>query len=91
LVFQDRVSLYSPECPGTHSVDQTGLELRNPPASASASGIKGVHHHFPAWSFLILGSTTGLQSKLPGASTISSKFPLWEILPRGLRMWHKKS
>jgi hypothetical protein len=35
LVFQDRVSLYSPSCPGTHSVDQAGLELRNPPASAS--------------------------------------------------------
>jgi hypothetical protein len=25
----------SPGCPGTHSVDQTGLELRDPPASAS--------------------------------------------------------
>jgi hypothetical protein len=35
LVFRDRVSLYSPGCPGTHSVDQAGLELRNPPASAS--------------------------------------------------------
>jgi hypothetical protein len=35
LVFQDRVSLYSPGCPGTHFVDQAGLELRNPPASAS--------------------------------------------------------
>jgi hypothetical protein len=33
--FRDRVSLYSPGCPGTHSVDQAGLELRNPPASAS--------------------------------------------------------
>jgi hypothetical protein len=28
-------SLYSPGCPGTHSVDQAGLELRNLPASAS--------------------------------------------------------
>jgi hypothetical protein len=35
FVFQDRVSLCSPGCPGTHSVDQDGLELRNPPASAS--------------------------------------------------------
>jgi hypothetical protein len=35
LVFQDRVSLYSPGCPGTHFVEQAGLELRNPPASAS--------------------------------------------------------
>ena len=35
LVFQDRVSLNSSGCPGTHSVDQAGLELRNPPASTS--------------------------------------------------------
>jgi hypothetical protein len=27
--------LYSLGCPGTHFVDQAGLELRNPPASAS--------------------------------------------------------
>jgi hypothetical protein len=31
----DRVSLYSPGCPGTYFVDQAGLDLRNPPASAS--------------------------------------------------------
>jgi hypothetical protein len=35
LVFRDRVSLCSPGCPGTHSVDQAGLELRNLPAFAS--------------------------------------------------------
>jgi hypothetical protein len=35
LVFQDRVSLCTPGCPRTHCVDQAGLELRNPPASAS--------------------------------------------------------
>jgi hypothetical protein len=35
LFFWGRVSLYSPGCPGTHSVDQAGLKLRNPPASAS--------------------------------------------------------
>jgi hypothetical protein len=35
-LFQDRVSLCSPGCPGTHFVDhQAGLELRDPPASAS--------------------------------------------------------
>jgi hypothetical protein len=33
--FQDRVSLCSPGCPGTHSVDQAGLKLRNLPAYAS--------------------------------------------------------
>jgi hypothetical protein len=42
LVFQDRVSLYSPGCPGTHFVDQAGLELRNTPASASASRVLGL-------------------------------------------------
>jgi hypothetical protein len=35
LIFRDRVSLCSPGCPGTHSVDQAGLELRGPPVSAS--------------------------------------------------------
>jgi hypothetical protein len=35
FVFQDRVSLCSSGYPGTHSVDQAGLELRNLPASAS--------------------------------------------------------
>jgi hypothetical protein len=43
--FQDRVSLYSLGCPGTHFVDQAGLELRNPPVSASQ-----VRHHRPAVS-----------------------------------------
>jgi hypothetical protein len=35
FVFRERVSLYSPGCPGTHFVDQAGLEFRNSPASAS--------------------------------------------------------
>jgi hypothetical protein len=33
--FRDRISLCSPGSPGTYSVDQAGLKLRNPPASAS--------------------------------------------------------
>jgi hypothetical protein len=41
LFFRDRVSLYSPGCPGTHSVDQAGLELRNP----ACLWIKGMRHH----------------------------------------------
>jgi hypothetical protein len=40
--FRDRVSLCSPGCPGTHFVDQAGLELRNPPASASQ--VLGLKH-----------------------------------------------
>jgi hypothetical protein len=35
LFFRDKVSLCNPGDPGTHSVDQAGLELRSPPASAS--------------------------------------------------------
>jgi hypothetical protein len=30
--FRNRVSLCSPSCPGTCSVDEAGLELRDPPA-----------------------------------------------------------
>jgi hypothetical protein len=41
LVFRDRVSLYTLGFPGTHFIDQAGLELRNPPASV---GIKGIRH-----------------------------------------------
>jgi hypothetical protein len=35
FLFFETVSLYSSGCPGTHFVDQAGLELRNSPASAS--------------------------------------------------------
>jgi hypothetical protein len=35
MVFLDRVSLYNPGYPGTHFVDQAGLEIRNLPAFAS--------------------------------------------------------
>ena len=35
VCFQGRVSLCSPGCPGTLSVDQAGLELRGLPDSAS--------------------------------------------------------
>jgi hypothetical protein len=33
--FRYGVSLCSPGCPGIHSIDQAGFELRNPPVSAS--------------------------------------------------------
>jgi hypothetical protein len=35
LFFRDRDFLCSPDCPGTHFVDQAGLELIYPPSSAS--------------------------------------------------------
>jgi hypothetical protein len=65
--FWDRISLCSPGCPGTHSVDQAGLELRNPPASASqVLGLKACtttpiyNNHF----FLISINTNGFNSSI---------------------------
>jgi hypothetical protein len=47
---QDRVSLCSPGCPGTHSVDQAGLKLRNLPASASqVLGVKACATTTSSW------------------------------------------
>jgi hypothetical protein len=51
---RDRVSPYSPGCPGTHFVAQAGLKLRNLPACLQSAGIKGMRHHarllfFAAW------------------------------------------
>jgi hypothetical protein len=41
VCIKKKASLWSPGCPGTHSVDQAGLELRDLPASASkALGLK---------------------------------------------------
>jgi hypothetical protein len=51
----NRVSLCSPDCPGTHSVDQGGLELRNLPASASqVLGIKACATTRPAPSSIFM-------------------------------------
>ena len=53
LVFRDRVSLCSPGCPGTHFVNQAGLELRNPPASASrVLGLKACATT-PGWIYFL--------------------------------------
>ncbi|GAB1298665.1 Protein RFT1 homolog [Apodemus speciosus] len=52
----DRVSLCSPGCPGTHSVDQAGLELQKSTCLCLPSaGITGMRHHCPAQQvFLII-------------------------------------
>jgi hypothetical protein len=65
LVFRDRVSLCSPGCPGTHSVDQAGLELRSACLYLPSAGIKGVRHHCPTRAFLLhLFCVSGLRSAL---------------------------
>jgi hypothetical protein len=41
LVFRDRVSLYIPAgCPGTHFVDQAGLELSTKATGSALVGLK---------------------------------------------------
>jgi hypothetical protein len=56
LVFWDRVSLYSPCCPGTHFVDQAGLELRNPASAFRVLGLKAC--------FIMPGKVLTLSSSL---------------------------
>jgi hypothetical protein len=52
VVSPDRVFLCSPGCPGTHSVDQAGLEHRDHACLCLLSaGIKGICHQ--AWLFLV--------------------------------------
>ena len=55
MYFQDRISLCSPGIPGTHSVDQASLELRDPPASAS--GVLGIEDvHCSPWTVHLAGN-----------------------------------
>jgi hypothetical protein len=50
---RDRVSLCSPGCPGTYSVDQAGLEFRNSPASTSqVLGLKA--YATTAWLYIYI-------------------------------------
>jgi hypothetical protein len=91
--FWDRVSLYRPGCPGTHSVDQAGLELRNPPASASrVLGLKAcattawliciLLSFFLVYTYLFRGG--GVMHTVAGKSTMvdmwMSENNLWEFL-----------
>jgi hypothetical protein len=79
LSFRDKVSLCSPGCPGTHSVDQAGLELRNPPASASqVLGLK------------VCATTPGSESPvrmehLQNNSASDAQESLWKTAGKSLR------
>jgi hypothetical protein len=78
----DKVSLCSPGCPGTHSVDQAGLELRNPPASAfQMLGLKACTTTAqPPVSFLTAGETWSVSFwLLPPAVPI---LPRWNCGPK---------
>jgi hypothetical protein len=50
--FGHRVSLCSPDCPGSHTIDQASLKLRDSPCLClQSAGIKGVHHLHQAASY----------------------------------------
>jgi hypothetical protein len=69
FLFQDRVSLYSPGCPGSHSVEQAGLELRNPPASASrVLGLKACTTTAWPWSSFYFFEIRSIFARTPGCS-----------------------
>jgi hypothetical protein len=79
-LFRDRVSLYSPGCPRTHFVDHAGLELRNPPASASqVLGLKAcatttTEHTMEYYSVVLLEMTSlNLQDKWMELKTKQNK------------------
>jgi hypothetical protein len=70
VCFRDRVSLYSP---GTHFVDQAGLKLRNPPASASqVLGLKAC------------ATTARLPRTFLNPSFFKSFSPLPKLCPRAI-------
>jgi hypothetical protein len=75
VVFRDRVSLYSPGCPGTHFVDQAGLELRNPPASASR--VLGLKPCITTTSFFLAGCSLCLGSFLCFLISEKRTFAKW--------------
>jgi hypothetical protein len=76
----DKVSLCSPGYPETHSVDQTGLKLRDLPASASQvlgqKKKKGLRHHCLAGMKILFTTTypeASRQSMLGQALTPTEK------------------
>jgi hypothetical protein len=69
-VSRDRVSLFSPGCPRTYSVDQAVLELRNLPASASqVLGLKACANTAQPSEVLINSSQHHLQ--VPGEKNMT--------------------
>lgn len=58
LLLWDRISLYGPDWPGTHFVVPVGLQLRDKPASASASWVVGLKVFTTVLEFLLLWRDT---------------------------------
>jgi hypothetical protein len=83
--FWDRVSLCCSGCPGTHSVDQAGLELRNSPASASqVLGLKVCTTTARRWCLLYIDYTS--QTRLKGPAIQSSEIKSLTTTPDSLSL-----
>jgi hypothetical protein len=79
--LRDRVSLYSPGCPGTHSVDQVGLKIRNPPSSASqVLGLK-VCATMPSSNYFLLGILFTLRILTPFLISLPQPPPIQSPSP----------
>jgi hypothetical protein len=79
------VFLCSSDCPGTHSVDQAGLELRNLPASASqVLGIKT--YATMSNDIKLFKREKGVGASLPAASVGLAYVHLWG--PTGTELKH---
>ena len=77
--FRDRVSLYSSGCPGTHSVVQAGLKLRNLPASASQVTVlnyKRNHVDYSTFGKFGLGQTKKEKKSNPQVIVVGQVFNL---------------
>jgi hypothetical protein len=75
--FSQTGFLCSPGCPGTHFVDQAGLELRNPPASASqVLGLKACTTmpgtFFSKFIFTYMNEYFACKYGFPGSEIMSS-------------------
>ena len=68
LIFQDKVSLCSPGCPGTHFVDQADHKLRNPPASASRVLVLKAWTTMPGSHWALVGTHTAPAGLSGGSS-----------------------
>ncbi|GAB1286155.1 Probable ATP-dependent RNA helicase DDX31 [Apodemus speciosus] len=86
ILLCTRVSLCTPGCPGTHSVDQAGLELRNLPASASQ--VQGLQACATATGTTRLAINYFLRNSYSmfNSKVIESVFlqKLWDVASRGL-------
>jgi hypothetical protein len=80
FVFGDKVSLCSPGCPGTYSVAQAGLELRNLPASASqVLGLKACTT-MPGQDFCFLTVLYSFRIQVNGILYISKQLKVPTVL-----------